>query len=177
MAQFSQVDIILLVALLVAIVLLVVITYVLLKLQAASRRRIEQLLKDHDRDVAEARKHSVEQSRSSLKGHIAEQMAPLLPGFVYAPSDAHFIGDPIDYLVFNNYTRLRDGEGEPPELEVVLLEIKQGKSALNPFQRAIARAIEAGRIRFEVCRVGDDSSVTTSTWRLPGRQGNAPLIE
>src|SRR2546423_4428780 len=55
-----------------------------------------------------ARKQSVNLSRSTLKGQIGEQLAPLLPGFEYAAADARFLGDPIDYVVFNGYTQLRD---------------------------------------------------------------------
>ena len=53
-----------------------------------SQARIEQLLSDHERTIVDARKESVEKSRSSLKGQIAEQLAPLLPGFRYLPADA-----------------------------------------------------------------------------------------
>ena len=42
------------------------------------------------------RKDSVNRSRSTLKGRIAEQMAPLLPEFPFASADARFIGNPID---------------------------------------------------------------------------------
>ena len=37
------------------------------------------LIQDQEQGLADARKESVEKSRSSLKGQIAEQMAPLLP--------------------------------------------------------------------------------------------------
>ncbi|MDG7008356.1 MAG: hypothetical protein JRN06_08965 [Nitrososphaerota archaeon] len=37
-------------------------------------------------------------------GKIAEQMAPLLPGFLakYNPVEARLTGSPIDYLIFRN---------------------------------------------------------------------------
>jgi predicted Holliday junction resolvase-like endonuclease len=127
--------------------------------------RIEQLLTERERDLLDARRESVQKSRSSLKGQIAEQMAPLLPGFRYAPADARFIGDPIDYLVFSGYTGLRDARGSAENLDIVLLEVKQGGSALSPYQKAIARSVEEGRVRFEILRIADDGALTTETWR------------
>jgi len=130
-----------------------------------SQERIEQLLSDHERTLVDARKESVEKSRSSLKGQIAEQLAPLLPGFRYLPADARFLGDPIDYVVFSGYTDVRDNRSSGDALEIVLLEVKQGKSALSPLQKAVARSIEEGRVRFEICRIADDGAVATEAWR------------
>ena len=129
------------------------------------------MLSEHAHDVAEARRQSVDQSRHVLKGRITEQMAPLLPGFEYEASDARFLGDPIDYVVFSGYTNLRDNTGEGDELEVVLLEVKQGSSALTPYQRAIANAFKEGNVRFEVCRVGAEGKVSTKQWPLRIKAG------
>lgn len=128
-----------------------------------SQARIEGLLLDQQKNLTDARRESVERSRSTLKGRMAEQMAPLLAGFAYLPADARFLGDPIDYIVFKGYTEVRDNRAEDGELEIVLLEIKQGKSALSTSQRAIARAIERGRVRFEVCRISEEGEVSTET--------------
>ena len=135
-------------------------------------RRYEELLATHGRLIKEARKESVERSRSTLKGQIAEQMAPLLPGFPYSPADARFIGDPIDYVVFDGCREFRDADSEG-EMEVVLLEIKQGQSKLSAVQRAIAGAVEQGRVRFEVVRVGEDGAARVAAWRSGKRQGVA----
>jgi predicted Holliday junction resolvase-like endonuclease len=132
--------------------------------------RIQQLLQERESGLAEARRESVERSRSTLKGRIAEQMAPLLPGFRYAPADARFLGDPVDYVVFSGYTGMRDAEAGSEGMEVVLLEVKQGGSALSPSQKAIAACVEEGRVRFEVCRVSEDGTVSSQAWR-PRRQG------
>jgi predicted Holliday junction resolvase-like endonuclease len=149
---------------LVAILALIIVVLVWQSERRRTGSRIEELLKDRDRDLLSARRESVEKARSSLKGQIAEQMAPLLPGFLYLPADARFLGDPVDYIVFDGYTGVRDGGALEEGLEVVLLEIKHGKSALSPFQRSIARSVEEGRVRFEVCRILEDGSMTRETW-------------
>jgi predicted Holliday junction resolvase-like endonuclease len=139
-------------------------------------RRYENLLQQHDDIVHGARKDSVDRSRSTLKGQIAEQMAPLLPGFPYMPADARFLGDPIDYIVFTGYTETQSATPSGDDLEIVLLEIKHGQAKLSPIQRAIAKAVEEGRFRFEVSRVGEDGTVTTNAWRSNRNRMPAPSI-
>jgi predicted Holliday junction resolvase-like endonuclease len=136
--------------------------------------RIFKLRLDFQRQIKEATKRSVEQSRSTLKGQIAEQMAPVLPGFSYLPADARFLGDPIDYVVFNGRTSLaNNGTGEQ-EIEIVLLEVKYGQSKLTPVQRTIAKAVEEGRVRFEVAQIGEDGIVAVKAPTL-GRQKDVDL--
>lgn len=137
-----------------------------------AQARIEQLLAEHEKGLSDARKESLQKSRSSLKGQIAEQMAPLLPGFRYLPADARFLGDPVDYVVFSGYTDVRDARSDSSVLDIVLLEVKQGGSALSPFQRAIARCVEEGRVRFEILRIAEDGALSTEIWRPRGRTEN-----
>ena len=165
MQEYSQTILILALLTATAVTALILIMVAWLKDRRRSHARIEQLIQGQARDLADARRESVDRSRSSLKGQIAEQMAPLLPGFRYLPADARFLGDPIDYVVFSGYTGVRDERAGDASLEVVLLEVKQGGSVLSGFQKAIAAAVQAGRVRFEVCRVLPDGSVGTETWR------------
>jgi predicted Holliday junction resolvase-like endonuclease len=174
MREYTSAILILVLLAAIAVFAMILIMVIWLKDRRRSQARIEQLLQEREKNLSDARRESVEKSRSSLKGQIAEQMAPLLPGFKYLPADARFLGDPIDYVVFNGYTEVRDDRAERSALEIVLLEIKQGKSALTGFQKAIAGAIQEGRVRFEVCRILDDGSVGSETWR-PGKQGGHAL--
>jgi predicted Holliday junction resolvase-like endonuclease len=153
----------------IALLALVLVVYLWRVDRVRSQARIEALLQDHERGLSEARRESVLKSRSSLKGQIAEQMAPLLPGFRYPPADARFLGDPIDYVVFNGCSDARD-RGVEEGLEIVLLEVKQGSSSLSPLQRRIGRSVQEGRVRFEVLRISDAGDISTEEWR-PRRGG------
>lgn len=113
--------------------------------------QIQLLQQEHQQSIKEARNRSIDGSRAVIKGKIAEQLAPVLPNFKYLPSDARFMGDPVDYVVFNGYTDLKDSNAES-NLEVVILDIKAGQASLSKFQEAIAQAVNAGRVRFEVVR-------------------------
>ena len=127
------------------------------KIKAEYERYIAELQLEHQQALTQAQKRSVNTSRAVLKGKMAEQFAPILPEFQYLPSDAKFLGDPVDYVVFDGYTDLRDGEGRPEDIEIVLIDIKSGGARLTKGQVAIAQAIQAGRVRFETVRIDFDT--------------------
>ncbi|HID83826.1 MAG TPA: hypothetical protein EYP54_01685, partial [Anaerolineales bacterium] len=85
--------------LLVLLLFMVVLT-LYRRLRAAEARYREELER--------IRKERLGRSRAALRGQVAERLAPWLPGFAYSPSDAHFLGDPVDYILFSGYADLRD---------------------------------------------------------------------
>ncbi|ENW97653.1 endonuclease [Acinetobacter sp. NIPH 1852] len=123
------------------------------RIQAEYEQYIAELELEHKQALLDAQKRSVNTSRAVLKGKMAEQFAPILPEFRYLPSDAKFLGDPVDYVVFDGYTDFRDGDGEAEDIEVILLDIKSGGARLSKGQQAIAQAISEGRVRFETVRI------------------------
>ena len=116
-------------------------------------QQIAQLRLTHQQQLIEAKKRSVNTSRAVLKGKMAEQFAPLFPEFHYLPSDAKFLGDPVDYVIFDGYTDFRDGDGCAEDINVILIDIKSGQARLSKGQQAIAQAIAAGRVRFETVHI------------------------
>ena len=114
---------------------------------------LNELQQLHLQNVELAKKRSVNTSRAVLKGKMAEQFAPFFPEFTYLPSDAKFLGDPVDYVVFSGYSEFREGLKSADEIEVVLIDIKSGQARLTKGQQAIAQAIEQGRVRFETIRI------------------------
>ena len=128
------------------------------KIKAEYERYIAELQLEHQQALIYAQKRSVKTSRAVLKGKMAEQFAPILPEFQYLPSDAKFLGDPVDYVVFDGYTDLRDGQGKVDDVEIVLIDIKSGGARLTKGQQAIAQAIQQGRIRFETIRIDFEDS-------------------
>ena len=80
--------------------------YLIMKMQL--RHRIAIIEKEFRQTWAEqessVRKDAADRSRYILKGKIAEHMVPMVPEvFKHDPSDARFIGAPIDYLIFDGY--------------------------------------------------------------------------
>lgn len=120
---------------------------------AEYEQKIQQLQLTHQEEIQRAVKKSLNTSRATIKGRIAEQFAPLLPEFEYLPSDAKFLGDPVDYVIFDGYTDWRDGNLPSDAIEVILMDIKSGEARLSQGQLAIAEAIKQGRVRFETLRI------------------------
>ncbi|MDQ4065879.1 MAG: hypothetical protein M3161_07515 [Actinomycetota bacterium] len=137
--------------LLVTLVLtLVVLLVISIARNAIHRSRYSFTQKDLER----ARQDAARGSQIVKGGQIAEQLAPLLPGFCdeFNPKDARFLGHPIDFVIF-------DGLEEGAVREVVFVEIKSGESAnLNGRQRQVRRAIDAGAVRFETIRIASMSN-------------------
>lgn len=123
------------------------------RIKAEYERYIAELQLEHQQQLTQAQKRSVNTSRAVLKGKMAEQLAPILPEFTYLPSDAKFLGDPVDYVVFEGYTDFRDGQGRAEDISIVLIDIKSGGARLTKGQQAIAQAIDEGRVRFETIRI------------------------
>ena len=111
----------------------------------------EKLMQKRIRD---ARDDALKRSRAVLKGKIGEQIAPLFDVFPFDVADARFIGAPIDFLVFNGYS---DGQTE----EIVLVEIKTGKSKLSKRERNIKKVVDSGKVRFIAINI-DEGFIITS---------------
>lgn len=123
------------------------------KIKSEYEQRIAQLQQQHQEEIIQAQKRSVNTSRAVLKGKIAEQFAPILPEFDYLPSDAKFLGDPVDYIIFDGYSEFREGLRSADEIQIILLDIKSGNARLHQGQQAIAKAIQQRRVSFQTLHI------------------------
>jgi len=95
--------------------------------------------KARERYIKETQK-TLESSRASIKGKVAENITPLLPDFQKQfpnlnIADARFIGQPIDYLFF-------EGMSEGKINKVLFLEVKSGKHPrLNEHEISLKKVI------------------------------------
>lgn len=96
----------------------------------------------------QAAKEALAKSRSVMRGQATEHLAPFMTN-EWSPKDYRFMSDPVDYVVFSGASSITDGIQDQID-EVILLDIKTGKSNLNKVQRRIRDAIIAGRVRFGV---------------------------
>ena len=94
------------------------------------------------KDRRRLRSDAINRSRAVIGGQVVEQVAPFLPGFPCAPADASFIGKPVDFVAF-------PGLSESDKVdEVLLIEVKTGRSELNAREKEIRRAVNEGRVRY-----------------------------
>jgi predicted Holliday junction resolvase-like endonuclease len=136
----------------IIVVIIVVAILFILFMNYITRLKFEKRFRDWqetetlrwEAEMEQARRSAVTQSRAVLGGKFTEQMAPYLPDFKYDPTEARFIGSPIDLIVFPGLAR-----GDPEE--IVIMEIKSGKTAqLSPQERKIRQLIEDGMVRWEL---------------------------
>lgn len=73
-------------------------------------------------------------------GKITEQIAPFLEDYPLSPGTARFLGDPIDFVHFDDD-------------KVTFVEVKSGQSQLNKRQREIRDLIKQGKVDFIIYRV------------------------
>ncbi len=125
--------------------------YIILNMKLKYRiSRVEaEFRKTWAEQEAGIRKDATDRSRYVLKGKIGEHIVPLLQEkFKHELSDARFIGSPIDYVIFDGYTAIKDGKSEG-SIEVIIADIKTGDAQLNRTERKIKEAVQAGRVRWE----------------------------
>ena len=101
------------------------------------------------KDRRRLRSDAINRSRAVIGGQVVEQVAPFLPGFPCNPADARFIGKPVDFVAFPGLS-----ENDKVD-EVLLVEVKTGRSELNAREKEIRRAVKEGRVRYVEYRFND----------------------
>ena len=102
--------------------------------------------KEHEDKIPEIRETAIKQSRAVLSGQFSEQIAPYMPDFPYKPTEARFIGKPVDFIVFR-------GMDEKKIEEVVFVEVKSGKSQLSGVEKTLKSAIQDKKISWDEYKV------------------------
>jgi len=104
-------------------------------------KALEQVQKNLEEET-ENRKKVLSQKKSSevRLGNIAEKLAPFLDEFDFDPENCIFLGQPIDYISFDDEI-------------ITVIEVKTGKSQLNPKQRHIRDLIKAKQVAWKEIRI------------------------
>lgn len=83
---------------------------------------------------------SQKKSSEVITGQIAETLTPFLSHFKHDPQNSIFLGQPIDYLVFE-------------EDEIIFVEIKSGNARLSKKQRRIKDLVKSKKVTWEEIRI------------------------
>ena len=81
-----------------------------------------------------------------ISGKTIEKLLPFFENFKYHPHDMRWIGEPIDYIIFDGYSH-----NNPKQ--IVFLEVKTGKSKLNEMQRKLKELVRKKKIKWEEVRI------------------------
>lgn len=125
----------------VAFVTLAYVAYRLIELRA--NLKFERWKAEHSNAIS---RDAIRGSQAAVTGRVIERIAPYMPDFGYNPRDVRFIGDPIDFVVF-------EGLSEGQVRNVVFVEVKSGYSDLNKNERKVKAAIVERRVSWSLFHV------------------------
>jgi predicted Holliday junction resolvase-like endonuclease len=117
----------------IMMILFIIVSWLLIQKDAlvkAMQKKNDKIL--HDKLSSEIR-----------VGKIGENMAPFLNEWPYDPSNFRFLGSPIDGVQFTDD-------------EILLVEIKTGKSRLTKSQRNLRDLVKDKKVNFVTFRVGEN---------------------
>jgi len=127
--------------------------------EALSAKYDAKLKEELQRKEEEIREDAIRRSLATILGRVGEELAPI---FIFhklgiEPKDMRHLGTPVDYVVFKGYSQ---GNVE----EIIFVEIKTGETtALTSHERSVQRAIEEGRVRFEVMNIRQMKEMLSSS--------------
>ena len=125
------------------VILLIIIFYIGYRIGKIIER------KKADDETPEIRQEAIKQSRAVLAGQFSEQISPYLPDFGHKPTEARFIGKPVDFIVFK-------GMDEKNIEEVVFVEVKSGQSKLSGVQKSLKSAVENKKVSWHEYKVPEN---------------------
>ena len=107
--------------------------------------------KQHEEKIPDIREDAIKKSRAVLSGQFSEQIAPYLPQFPFKPTEARFIGKPVDFVVFR-------GMDEKSINEVVFVEVKTGQSQLSKVEKSLKETIQNKKVNWYDYRVPEKNN-------------------
>ena len=131
-----------LVAVLSVAVVFLVIRHVYLK------SSFEQRLREWtEKEETRIRKDAIERSARTLSGKTLEKLIPFLDKFPYDAHDMRWLGDPVDFIIFDGYSSEKSPE------QIVFCEVKSGQSSLSKTQNKIKELVEKKKVKWFEFRI------------------------
>ncbi len=87
---------------------------------------------------------SQKKSSETRLGQISEHLVPFLENCQHDPKNMHFLGNPIDYVVFDF-----------DQGAITFLEVKSGNSKPTKRQKTVKNIIKTGRVFYEEIRINE----------------------
>jgi predicted Holliday junction resolvase-like endonuclease len=119
---------------------------------------LKKLFKESEKII---RLKSVSSSRRSLVGKFIEKFVPFLNKIPFEPSDMHFLGSPIDYIVF-------EGLHEDNVQRITFVEVKTGESKLTKREKSLKDAVEKKKVSWK------EIDIDTTEENVPDKEMENP---
>lgn len=109
--------------------------------------KFEQKIKEwKEKEEETIRRDAIERSARTLSGKTLEKLVPFLDSFPHDPHDIRWLGDPIDFVIF-------DGQSSGNLKEIVFCEVKSGESKLSKIQQRIRELVERKKVKWEEFKI------------------------
>lgn len=108
--------------------------------------KVKEWIEKEERKI---REDAILRSARTLSGKTLERLIPFLEKFDYDPHDVRWLGDPVDLVVFDGYSK---NNGKDLD-QIVFLEVKSGQSKLTKIQNKIKQIINERKIKWEEFRI------------------------
>ncbi|MBI4894418.1 MAG: hypothetical protein HY833_01640 [Candidatus Aenigmarchaeota archaeon] len=109
-------------------------------------QKVTQEISERESDI---RRDSAARSGRTLSGKTLEKLVPFLKDFGHDPHDVRWVGDPVDLVVFDGYSK----SGRKSVDGVTFVEVKSGDSDMSPGQRSIRDAVQKKKVKWEEFRI------------------------
>lgn len=135
----------------ISFVLLAITNFIIYsRLRAWAREQVEKLRVEYDNK----KQRSNDVARTVLRGQLLESFVPIRQADIQGLNSFDFrpFGDFCDFIVIDGYTDVKDGVSEDVE-RVIFMEVKSGNAKMSKHQEAVKRAIESGKVEWQVINV------------------------
>ena len=111
---------------------------------------LKKIFKDSEKII---KLKSVSSSRRSLVGKFIEKFVPFLSKIPFMPADMHFLGQPVDYIVF-------EGLNQDNVQRVIFLEVKTGSSKLTKREKSLKETIVKKKVYWKEINIDTSGEET-----------------
>lgn len=126
----------------IVLVLLVLVVIYLIYKNLEWKLKFEQRIKEWiATEEKKIREDAITRSARTLSGKTLEKLIPFLDKFPYDSHDMRWLGDPIDFVIF-------DGHSEKTPEQIVFCEVKSGDSKLSKIQNKIKDLVEKKKVKW-----------------------------
>jgi predicted Holliday junction resolvase-like endonuclease len=114
-----------------------------IKLKIEFEQKVKEAIEKREKEIKE---EAIKRSARVLAGKTLEKLIPFLEKFPHNPQDARWIGDPIDFVIFDGLS-----SGEPSK--ITFCEIKSGEGKLTKQQEKIREIVKRKKVEWSEFRI------------------------
>jgi len=118
------------------------------ELKMKFEKEVEDFIEVREQEI---REDAIARSARTLSGKTLERFIPFLEDFPYDPHDVRWLGDPVDLVIFDGYSKNKESGDDIKQ--IVFCEVKSGQSKLSGIQKRLKSLVEQKKVKWEEFKV------------------------